>query len=397
VSKKSKPQPEVKPGPRFKYAVPAVILAGALLLFARWGFVIKVSENNGRWSVASHQAVEEDFSHPSLKRLREREKLEDLKKGRSQLETIVALRGWARRQWEPGSKFRYPPWDALEILDLARKGNRGFCAQYGVVFAQAAMSLGLHARYIDIVGHFVTEVWSDELGKWIAMDPYVDLHYERDGTPLNARELCEVHWNGEEDEVFKVGSDWKKERAEKKDLGLYRKYALYLRSNQLENPVTVDRGGRQEKLVKSADITRYPLIGGGASEVAYVHTIVSFNDAFAKEKFAAWPVLDDPRVYERPVNQAVINVAGTDPDGTVRIALVAEGAPDLESFLFRFNDGPWTKAPARLMGRLEPGFNILSARVRTRAGWLGPESSVTLLHKPRWFSLGNPIDRPEGK
>jgi hypothetical protein len=386
VSKKNKPQPEVKPGPRFKYAVPAVILGAALLLFARWGFVVKVSENNGRWAVASHQAVEEDFAHPSLKRLLKREKLEGLKAGRSQLETIVALRGWARHQWEPGQKFRYPPWDALEILDLARKGNRGFCAQYGVVYAQAAMALGLHARYIDIVGHFVTEVWSDELGKWVVMDPYFDLHYERNGVPLNARELCEVHWRGEEDEVFKVGSDWKKEKASKEDLKLYRKYALYLRSNQLVNPVTVDRGGRQEKLVKSSDITRYPLIGGGASEVTYVHTIVSFNDAFAKEKFTAWPVLDDLQVYQRPVNQAIINIAGTEPDGTIRIALAAEGSPDLESFLFRFNDGPWSAAPPRLMGRLEPGLNILSARVRTRSGWTGPESSVTLFRKPRWFS-----------
>ncbi|MDQ7774023.1 MAG: hypothetical protein RDU13_10950 [Elusimicrobiales bacterium] len=388
MSKKNKPQPDVKPGPRFRYAVPAAVLGAALLLFARWGFVVTVSENNGRWVVASHQAVEEDFAHPSLARLREREKLQNLKAGRSQLETMVALRGWARRQWEPGQKFRYPPWDALEILDLARRGNRGFCAQFGVVYAQAAMALGLHARYIDIVGHFVTEVWSDELGKWVVMDPYVDLHYERNGVPLNARELCEVHWGGKEAEVFKVGSDWKKTRAEKKDLELYRKYALYLRSNQLANPVTVDRGGRQEKLVKSSDITRYPLIGGGASEVTYVHTIVSFNDAFAKEKFTAWPVLDDLRVYDRPVNQAIIDIAGTDPDGTIRIALVAEGAPDLEGFLFRFNDGPWSAAPARLMGRLAPGLNVLSARVRTRAGWTGPESSVTLLYKPRWFSSG---------
>ncbi|MDD8013995.1 MAG: hypothetical protein PHX05_11010 [Acidobacteriota bacterium] len=388
MSKKNKPQPEVKPGPRFKYAVPAVILGAALLLFARWGFVVTVSENNGRWAVASHQAVEEDFAHPSLKRLREREKLEGMRSGRSQLETMVALRGWARRQWEPGQKFRYPPWDALEILDLARKGNRGFCAQFGVVYAQAAMALGLHSRYIDIVGHFVTEVWSDELGKWAVMDPYVDLHYERNGVPLNARELCEVHWRGEEGEVFKVGSDWKKERASKEDLKLYRKYALYLRSNQLSNPVTVDRGGRQEKLVKSSDITRYPLIGGGASEVTYIHTIVSFNDRFAEEKFSAWPVLDDLQVYDRPVNQAIIGIAGTDPDGTIRIALVAEGAPELEGFLFRFHDGPWSAAPPRLMGSLKPGFNVLSARVRTRSGWTGPESSVTLLYKPRWFSLG---------
>lgn len=386
MSKKNRPQPEPKPGPRFKYAVPAAISGLLLIVFAAAAFVLKVSENNGRWAVASHQAVEEDLSHPALKRLREREKLGALKAGRSQLETIVALRGWARKQWEPGSKFRYPPWDALEILDLARKGNRGFCAQYGVVYAQAAMALGLHARYIDIVGHFVTEVWSDELDKWIVMDPYVDLHYERNGVPLNARELCEVHWRGEEGEVLKVGSDWKKERASEEDLKLYRKYALYLRSNQLANPVTVDRGGRQEKLVKSADISRYPLIGGGASEVTYIHTIVSFNDPFAKEKFTAWPVLDDLRVYERPVNQAIINIAGTDPDGTVRIALVAEGTPDLDSFLFRFNDGPWSAAPDRLMGRLKPGLNVLSARVRTRGGWTGPESSVTLLYKPGWFS-----------
>ena len=105
--------------------------------------------------------------------------------GKSEFEKIVLLRKWVRDQWEGTSNFYYPPWDAVEILDLARKhGNSPFCAQYGIVFLQCCISLGIPARYVDLPGHFVVEVWSNEYNRWVLMDPTHDIHYEKKGIPV---------------------------------------------------------------------------------------------------------------------------------------------------------------------------------------------------------------------
>ncbi|OGS13063.1 MAG: hypothetical protein A2234_09695 [Elusimicrobia bacterium RIFOXYA2_FULL_58_8] len=384
--KQSSQQPE-KNGflTRRKFYAAAFIVF--FIIFARSSFILTVRESNGRFVVTSHQALEEDFSHPKLLALRTREKLDAITaQGKTQFEKMVMLRQWARRQWEPGSKFYYPPWDAAEILDLARKHkNYGFCAQYGVVFAQACMAMGIHARYIDIVGHFVSEAWSDEYAKWVAMDPYNDVHYERDAVPLNARELCRAYWENDLKGLTKVDSAGNKTRIKKTDIELYRMYALYLRSNHLAHPVTVERSGGKASLSHEPDFRRYPAIGAGPSSVVYIHTIVSFRDKFARENFTAWPVLEDLETYHRPVNQTIMSVAGSETQGDmVKVALTADQAPAFDTFLMKFNGGGWQRAPAKMMGQLEPGFNKLAARLVTKEGWQGPESSVELFYKPPW-------------
>ena len=160
-------------------------------------WVIVTDEKNGEFFTSSYWLTEDPPSHPRLQELRRREKLDNVvAAGRTQFEKIVLLRGWVSRQWKSSNQFYYPPWDALEILDLARRhDNRGFCAQYGVVFLQACQSLGLHARYVDLPGHFVVGVWSDEHNRWVIMDPDNDVHYEKNGRPLRGRDLLDAYWD----------------------------------------------------------------------------------------------------------------------------------------------------------------------------------------------------------
>ncbi|MDD5303804.1 MAG: hypothetical protein PHS14_11945 [Elusimicrobia bacterium] len=51
--------------------------------------------------------------------------------------------------------------------------------------------------------------------------------------------------------------------------------------------------------------------------------------------------------------------------------------------------GPEGQEPAELTPQvvwsLKPGFNAFTARVRTAAGWLGPESRVRVFYKPSWI------------
>ena len=205
-------------------AVAAVVLIG-------WGaqteILLVTSEHNGEFPASSYALREDDFHHPRLRLLRSREKLDDVvSTAKTQFEKVVLLRGWVHRQWKIGAAFYYPPWDAVEILDLARKhDNRGFCAQYAIVFLQACQSMGIHARYVDLPGHFVVAVWSDDFNRWVVMDPTNDLHYERDGAPMRGRDLNRAYWTGDHRELVSVDSDGRRKAVGRDDLSNYRLYS----------------------------------------------------------------------------------------------------------------------------------------------------------------------------
>jgi len=117
-------------------------------------------------------------SHPILKELRTRERLDSLVgSARTEMERVLVLRRWTNRQWKFGNPDPYPPWNPLEILDWIRSGRTGgHCGQYAMVFLHACLSFGIQARYIEIgkranpCSHFTTEVWLSEFGKWAVMD-----------------------------------------------------------------------------------------------------------------------------------------------------------------------------------------------------------------------------------
>ena len=150
-----------------------VFLGGFLIWLWRQPVMVVTGEENGRWLTSTYRLSEDVPTNPRLELLRRREKLDDvIAPGKTQFEKLVLLRRWVHSQWTySGDPFYYPAWDGVEILDLARKiGNKGFCAQYAVLYLQACQSLGLHARYVELPGHFIVGVWSDDYDRWVLMD-----------------------------------------------------------------------------------------------------------------------------------------------------------------------------------------------------------------------------------
>ena len=152
----------------------------------------------------SYQTYEE----PKLAELRKEYKLDDVvAPGRDEFEAMVLLRNWARSQFR---RDDYQPlmknFNALEVL---RKNVRNVrnephkitqyrpCIFFPLFYLQILLSMGYQARLICIShledqgynGHGITEVWSNQFRKWVTMDADLNLHYERDGIPLNALEV----------------------------------------------------------------------------------------------------------------------------------------------------------------------------------------------------------------
>ena len=132
------------------------------------------------WVVFSNHGFEhERAGAPKVAALRERERLDEVVAGAdSEIAVFEALTLWARRQFVPGIPDPYPPSNGLDLLDEIRAGRTGgFCGQYAYLLADALKSLGFwDVRYVEgwadeRSSHFLVEAWSNELGRWVVLDP----------------------------------------------------------------------------------------------------------------------------------------------------------------------------------------------------------------------------------
>lgn len=129
---------------------------------------------------------------------------------RYELEKVVADGGdeWERqcllKRWIHGRIINGTPTepgeDAIQILENSTLGFKYWCSYYALTWMQCAQALGWSARKLGIdrlhgpeghesAHHGVSEVWSNQFGKWIVIDCQSDLHYEKDGVPLSAWEV----------------------------------------------------------------------------------------------------------------------------------------------------------------------------------------------------------------
>lgn len=369
----------------------ALVLAGAVLLgillvgVAQSEIVLVTAEENGEFATSRYVLAEEDFRHPRLVLLRERERLDDLLAGAPrQFEAAVRLRAWVRRQWEPGTSFHYPPWDAVEILDLARRyDNRGFCAQYAVVFLQACQAMGIHARYVDLPGHFVVAIWSDDFDRWVLMDPMHDLHYEKDGAPLRGRELHRAYEDGDASGIVQVDSAGRRRAVTLDDLAAFRLYSIDTAANQLSQPVEVRINGAWKTLLPARDHRAYPRVG--RDQLVIESEFLAWRSGEGAASFPHRPESRDSDDFRYAMNQTIVLMANERVrQRIVKLALLHQNSPTFARFQVRSEaTQQWVASPVETMKwLLHPGMNEIQARVETRDGWKGPAGTLRLHYKP---------------
>lgn len=146
----------------------------------------------------------ENPNHPKLKELRTKYQLDKVIAGcDTEFDKMLKLKSWVARQWywhllKP--EVDIFEWDALKILEPDENGeNGGYCLHYAIVYMQALQSFGFNARIVNTNysiwgGHEMTEVWSNEFGKWVLMDPNFDTYFidRETGIPLNVLELHNI-------------------------------------------------------------------------------------------------------------------------------------------------------------------------------------------------------------
>jgi hypothetical protein len=149
--------------------------------------------------------VWEDVDNPRLQRLRQAIPDYILHSGTT-LARVRALTSWVCTSWEYRNSVvatQYAPWDAETIVAWGQlgRGHDGrspivMCVHYGVTLVSYCIAAGIPARCAAFTGsingfngHFTAEVWFEEYGKWVMVDPMSDAMLFEDGIPLSVKEI----------------------------------------------------------------------------------------------------------------------------------------------------------------------------------------------------------------
>lgn len=309
--------------------------------------------------------VYEDLDHPLLGLLRERERLDEVTAGAaSEFDALVRLRHWARRQWsEPRGETDAEPFpNALAILDRIRSGDLpgGLCSEYAAVLVQACLAMGHQARLVMLEsrsgsGHRSVEVWSNEFDKWVLMDPYLDAHFELEGTPLNALDLHRALADGATGAVRAVPGPAGGHLPPDQALALFHHVTVIMRNNHLSDRDPV--------------INRYSL--GFQDELSDGRPDISRR----RSRSAA-------DLYWR-VNQTVLQTrAGDSLGGTLTIE-ARTNTPGFSRFEARGGPRePWRAVPATFLWPAARGESTVEVRAVNLRGVAGAPAALAVTWRP---------------
>jgi hypothetical protein len=124
----------------------------------------------------------------------------NFKNSKTQIDKVLSILNWTRSQWEHRGDVSPKRNDAISILDEVKEGGRFPCFAYGYVLASQLKVSGFKSRVIylknkDIAtsmqggGHVATEVFIDDLQKWVFVDAQFNIMPFLNNVPLNAVEL----------------------------------------------------------------------------------------------------------------------------------------------------------------------------------------------------------------
>jgi hypothetical protein len=311
--------------------------------------------DNPTLSVGSYPFTWESDT-PRIRHLREKYNLTDVVNvAADELTQQSTLRKWVSRQWKDGwdlGKYNYvPPWDALELLELApRNLSLGMCTHYSCTFVQTATAVGFSARSVIIDHHCVAEVWSNELGKWVLQDTGpgpgpegypVSFAYQADGKWLNALDVHRALIDKRPVTAVPLQDLKQPYTLDQKWMDLFVRFAIPLLNNHLSQPAPAEfeHGHEQYRW------DRY----------------VWWTDSLDDPTYPEYSYLTD-RVadFYYNVNEVAVDLQQSEPHKLV--ANLATHTPNLSRYEAAIDDAPWRTVESGFPWPLHDGTNRLRVR-----------------------------------
>lgn len=168
------------------------------------GQIRKNVANSGKVYVQNEQIVSSSFvyefetpCHYMFSHLQEQYDLAEITKSdETDFDRAWSIANWLRSQFGYGDPSRpvSRSFNVIEILQRGQKGERFRCGTISGAYIQCLLSLGIQGRVLNIAnpsgkGHVVTEVWCNNLKKWVLFDVDNNVGYTVNKTPASAYEL----------------------------------------------------------------------------------------------------------------------------------------------------------------------------------------------------------------
>jgi len=354
---------------------------------------------NGRATPSSFDYVWE--TPEALADLRERFELDAVVAGAdTEFEAQLRLMNWSYRiplgnldryawRYDDLPQLERDPDGAIRLLGPYDGPRReGHCLYCNLALVAALLSFGYPARWVNIstkhtYGHEVTEVWSNDFGKWVHLDATRDYYlYDLEtSVPLSLTEIAEHVGR-----VVPEPVTW--ERPIQAQVARVDPAAVGLGCRQPGHGHDILFEGGMD-LLQMIGHLQMPMRNDFASRPHPVPWRVSSN--WGSSEFVTWhserfpPKLEYDRTtarlqdWEPALNEARVHLVETENPRQVRVE-VETVTPWLEAFEASVDDAPWEK-------RLEPawvwdlheGVNQLRVRPCNRFGVRGAVSEMTMV------------------
>ena len=138
----------------------------------------------------------------SLSMVRDYFKLDSVAGQGDELSKIINLLHFAHdKMRHDGNNRAFAEMDAIDLYNYCKTTGRGInCRQLAISLCEMYLSMGIPARYVtcmpadplDFECHVINTVWSDQLQKWLYIDPTMDAWVmDENGTLLSIAEVRE--------------------------------------------------------------------------------------------------------------------------------------------------------------------------------------------------------------
>lgn len=223
---------------------------------------------------------------------------------RSDLEKVRILSAWLASSFEHTSSLRgfvYTPWDAETIVAWGnvQQGHYGkrpvdMCVHYAAALVSACQVLEIPARCAVMTGsingsdgHFVSEVWLAEYGKWVMVDPNTDAICWKDGAPLSISEIQQQ--GGDLSGVLEWGEGTEFQRT-------FPHIVDFIRDNLEQGVCFACRS-----IWPRADLLAHPEYSPpGHGALAYCETALVWEERDLQRGFGMFPYFAGPEYFDAP-------------------------------------------------------------------------------------------------
>jgi hypothetical protein len=338
----------------------------------------------------------EKWNEPKLKKLRDRLKLDEVISGATtDFDVVNRVRHLVSVQWHHGNPTPgYPEWNALDILDRRdRIGVGGMCIQFSITYIQSMLSLGYQARHINMFAHETTEVYVDDLGKWVHVDPesvFDSYEYETTtGMPVNTLEqhryfLKENGLSPENPIDWQSTSPWLRPANGIKPNPQPLSFSTYTGwindSKQPDYPPQHRLAGFLRMMPRNDYFSRpYPRpLNQGMYQWPWTGYL-NWYDGATPRKLQYGFHTDREADFYPTLNRVQFAATNTETEGKIAIDMVTF-APNFDGFEIDVDDTGWKKSPASFVWSLNrSSVNTLQMRVANKLGPRGKPSIIQVM------------------